>query len=60
LAGSLKDPKEITWGNVGWIHLAQNRNWWWTLMKNNKTINSVLAETVATIVTTTMIVIKSI
>jgi hypothetical protein len=25
-------PREIVGEGVDWIHLAQNRDWWWTLM----------------------------
>jgi hypothetical protein len=26
------DLREVWWGGVGWIHLAQGRNQWWALV----------------------------
>jgi hypothetical protein len=26
------DPGEMGWEGVGWIHLAQDRNWWQALV----------------------------
>jgi hypothetical protein len=26
------DLKEIGWESVEWIHLAQDRDWWWALV----------------------------
>jgi hypothetical protein len=26
------DLKKIGWEGVDWIHLAQDRNWWWALV----------------------------
>jgi hypothetical protein len=26
------DIKEIWWEGVGWIHLADDRDWWWALV----------------------------
>jgi hypothetical protein len=23
---------EMGWGDVDWIHLVQDRSWWWTLV----------------------------
>jgi hypothetical protein len=25
----------IGWEGVGWIYLAQNRDWWWALVKDS-------------------------
>jgi len=27
------DVREIGWECVYWIHLAQDRDWWWSLVK---------------------------
>jgi hypothetical protein len=26
------DLREIGWGSVDWIQLAQDRDWWWALV----------------------------
>jgi hypothetical protein len=31
------DLRETGWGNVEWIQLAQDRDWWWALV--NMVIN---------------------
>jgi hypothetical protein len=30
--GIRMDPREIGWGNVDWIQLAQDRDRWWALV----------------------------
>jgi hypothetical protein len=30
--GIKMDLREISWGEVEWIHLAQHRNHWWALV----------------------------
>jgi hypothetical protein len=30
--GIRMDLREIGWGSVEWIHLAQDRGWWWSLV----------------------------
>jgi hypothetical protein len=30
--GIKMDLREIGWGGVEWIHLAQDRDWWWALV----------------------------
>jgi hypothetical protein len=27
------DLRDIRWKVVDWIHLAQDRDWWWTIVK---------------------------
>jgi hypothetical protein len=30
--GVKMDLREIGWGDVEWIHLARDRDWWWVLV----------------------------
>jgi hypothetical protein len=30
--GIRMDLREIGWGSVEWIQLAQNRDWWWAVV----------------------------
>jgi hypothetical protein len=30
--GVRMDLREIVWGSVEWIQLAQDRDWWWALV----------------------------
>jgi hypothetical protein len=31
--GIEKDLREIGWGGVGWVYLAQDRDHWWAVVK---------------------------
>jgi hypothetical protein len=30
--GIRMDVREIGWGSVEWIHVAENRDWWWAVV----------------------------
>jgi hypothetical protein len=30
--GIRMDHRDICWGSMEWIHLAQDRDWWWAVM----------------------------